>query len=63
MADDKSKRDFRDRNRVSADEDYEVQYFADQNGITPAQVRELIAKHGNDRETLERAVKAGLAKL
>ncbi len=58
MADDKSKRDFRDRNRVSADEDYEVQYFADKNGITPAQVRNLIAKHGNDRETLERAVKA-----
>lgn len=28
MADDKSKRDFRDRNRVSADEDYELEYFA-----------------------------------
>ncbi|WP_032904830.1 DUF3606 domain-containing protein [Mesorhizobium sp. LNJC391B00] len=46
MADDKSKRDFRDRDRVSADEDYEVEYFATKTGITPQQVKELIAKHG-----------------
>ncbi|BCG87915.1 hypothetical protein MesoLj113c_40250 [Mesorhizobium sp. 113-3-9] len=55
MADDKSKRDFRDRDRVSASEDYEVQYFAEKAGITPQQVRDLIAKHGNSCETLERA--------
>lgn len=30
MADDKTKRDFRDRDRVSADEDYEVRCFAKQ---------------------------------
>ncbi|WP_352445057.1 DUF3606 domain-containing protein [Mesorhizobium sp. M0016] len=41
MADDKSKRDFRDRDRVSADEDYEVEYFAAKAGITPQQVKEL----------------------
>ncbi|RNJ41402.1 DUF3606 domain-containing protein [Mesorhizobium erdmanii] len=58
MADDKSKRDFRDRNQVSADEDYEVQYFAEEAGITPEQVRDLIRKHGNSRETLEREAKA-----
>ena len=46
MADDKTKRDFRDRDRVSADEDYEVRYFAKQHRITPEQVRELIRKHG-----------------
>lgn len=57
MADDKSKKGFRDRNQVSADEDYEVEYFAKQEGITPQQVRELIAKHGNNREKLERAAK------
>ncbi|WP_156937974.1 DUF3606 domain-containing protein [Mesorhizobium sp. LNHC221B00] len=28
MADDKSKRDFRDRDRVSTDEGYEVEHFA-----------------------------------
>ncbi|TJV06483.1 MAG: DUF3606 domain-containing protein [Mesorhizobium sp.] len=53
MTDDKSKRDFRDRDRVSADEDYEVEYFAKAAGITPQQTRELIARHGNDRTTLE----------
>jgi hypothetical protein len=58
MADDKSKRDFRDRDRVAADEDYEVEYFAEKAGISPQQVRQLIAKHGNDRDTLEREAKA-----
>ena len=54
MADDKTKRDFRDRDRVSADEDYEVSYFAKQHRISPEQVRDLIKEHGNDRKTLER---------
>ncbi|AZO33065.1 DUF3606 domain-containing protein [Mesorhizobium sp. M1B.F.Ca.ET.045.04.1.1] len=53
-ADDKTKRDFRDRDRVSADEDYEVRYFAKQHRLTTEEVRELIGKHGNDRKTLER---------
>ncbi|MER9829145.1 DUF3606 domain-containing protein [Mesorhizobium sp. M0134] len=57
MADDKRKRDFRDRNRVSADEDYEVEYFAEQNGITPDQARQLIKTHGNDRARLTEAAK------
>ena len=58
MADDKSKRDSRDRDRVSADDDYEVQYLAKKAGITPQQVKDLIAKHGNNRATLEREAKA-----
>ncbi|TIT02493.1 DUF3606 domain-containing protein [Mesorhizobium sp.] len=58
MADDKSKRDFRDRNKVSSDDDYEVNFFALQNNITPEQVRELIRKHGSDRATLTEAAKA-----
>lgn len=58
MADDKSKRDFRDRDRVSADEEYEVEYFANKVGIRAEQVKELIARHGNERETLEREAKA-----
>lgn len=57
MVDDKRKRDFRDRNRVSADEDYEVEYFATENGITPEQVRELIKATGNDRAALTAAAK------
>lgn len=58
MADDKSKRDFRDRDRVSADEAYEVEYFARKAGITTQQAKELIQKHGNDRATLEREATA-----
>lgn len=65
MADDKAKRDFRDRDRVSADEGYEVRYFAKQHRITPEQVRALIGEHGNDRKTLEREARkvARLTKL
>lgn len=54
MADDKSKRGGRDRDRVSADEDYEVRHFANKVGLTVQQVRDLIEQHGNDRKTLER---------
>lgn len=43
-----------DRSRVSGSEGYEVRYFAEKHGISPDQARELIAKHGNDRETLDR---------
>ncbi|RUW90766.1 DUF3606 domain-containing protein [Mesorhizobium sp. M7A.F.Ca.US.010.02.1.1] len=58
MADDKSKRDFRDRDRVSGDEEYEVGYLASRFQLTIPEVRELIEKHGHDRETLEREAKA-----
>ncbi|TGT46844.1 DUF3606 domain-containing protein [Mesorhizobium sp. M4B.F.Ca.ET.169.01.1.1] len=57
MADDRSKTDFRDRDRVSGDEEYEVGYLASKFQLTIPEVRELIAKHGNDRETLEREAK------
>ncbi|MET3520240.1 DUF3606 domain-containing protein [Mesorhizobium sp. USDA-HM6] len=54
MADDKSNRGFRDQSLVSADEEYEVRYFAKQNRITPDEVRALIREHGNDRKRLAR---------
>lgn len=57
MADDPSKTGYQDRARVAADQAYEVQYFATAHGISPEQVRELISRHGNDRETLEREAK------
>ena len=55
MADDPRKEDNRDRSRISGSEDYEVRYFANQNGITIEQARELIRTHGNDRATLNAA--------
>jgi hypothetical protein len=54
MADDKSNVGEPDRSRVSASEPYEVSYFAGKHGISPDQARELIKKHGNDRDTLDR---------
>ncbi|MEQ1955183.1 DUF3606 domain-containing protein [Mesorhizobium yinganensis] len=54
MNDNKSKRDNRDRSRVAADEEYEVQYFAGEAGISVDQVHLLIERFGNDREVLMR---------
>jgi hypothetical protein len=57
MSDDKDKRGGGDRMRVAGGEDYEVEYFAKKHGISAAQVRELIARVGNDRDKLEAAAK------
>jgi hypothetical protein len=57
MADDKSNVGGRDRSRVSGSEDYEVRYFAEQNGISIEQAQQLIERHGNNREELERAAR------
>ena len=52
MPDNPDKTDYRDRNRVAGDEDYEVRHFAEEAGITVDQARTLIKRHGNDRKTL-----------
>jgi hypothetical protein len=57
MADDKTKRGAADRRRVSGSQPYEVAYFAKKHGITQAQARALIKKHGNVRKTLDAAAK------
>jgi hypothetical protein len=56
MADDKNKQDGRDRAQVSAEEECELDYFAEAHGLSRDEVRELIGKHGNNREALEKAV-------
>jgi hypothetical protein len=55
MADDKTKVGGRDRDLVAGGQDYEVDDFAQKHGITRQQAKDLIAKHGNDRETLDAA--------
>ena len=55
MADDKSKVGGRDRDLVATGQDYEVDDFAQKHGISRQQVEDLIAKHGNDRKTLDAA--------
>ena len=44
MPDDKTKVGEPDRSRVSADQDYEVRYFAEKHGLSPQQVRDAVLK-------------------
>jgi len=62
MPDDKTKVGEPDRSRVSADQDYEVEHFAEKHGLTQQQVRDLIARFGNSREKLEKAAQELRAK-
>ena len=55
MADNKQHVGEPDRSRVSGSEDYEVRYFADKHGLTMDQARDLIARHGNQRDELDHA--------
>jgi hypothetical protein len=57
MPDDKTKVGEPERSRVAADQDYEVGYLAGKYGLSAQQVRELIARVGNDRETLDQAAR------
>ncbi|MGX9571258.1 DUF3606 domain-containing protein [Mesorhizobium sp. f-mel] len=47
----------RHRDRISGSEDYVIRYFARQNGITPAQVHQLIKRYGSSRAKLVAAAK------
>ena len=55
MPDDKTKVGEPDRSRIAADQDYEVQSFAEKHGLSPHQIRDLNARFGNSREKLEKA--------
>ena len=55
MPDDKTK--VGDRSREAADQDYEVRKLAEKHGLSPTQIRELIARVRNDRAKLEEEVK------
>ena len=58
MSDDLANAGQRDRDRVSGDQPYEVEYFARKHGLTMEQARELIARVGNDRSKLDAAAEA-----
>jgi hypothetical protein len=57
MADDKNKKDFRDRNRIAADEDYELDYVANEHGVSRQKVLDAIDAVGNDRQKVEQFLK------
>jgi hypothetical protein len=54
MSDDKSSLGQQDRSRISASEPYEVERFAQKHGTGQQQAREIIEKHGPDREACDR---------
>jgi hypothetical protein len=51
MTDDKTKRDKRDRNAVSADAGCELEYFARRNGLSMDEARALIGQFGDRTRT------------
>jgi phage/plasmid primase-like uncharacterized protein len=55
MADDRSNRGGRDRNRVAGGQGYELGYFARKHGISREQAKSLIQRIGNDRAKLNAA--------
>ena len=57
MADNRQNLGQPDRSRASTLEGYQVRYFAEKHSMTPDQARELIDRHGDDWETLDRAAK------
>jgi Protein of unknown function (DUF3606) len=46
MADDATKRDYRDRNRINIHEDYELRYWTKEPGVTPEKLKQTIEKVG-----------------
>lgn len=58
MSDSKSKKDGRDRSKVSGSENYEIQYFKEKMGVSSQAVAGAIRATGsNDRKTLEAYLK------
>ena len=58
MADNKSKRDNRDRTKASSSEDYEVQYLVTKYDLSKNRALELIAKHDGNRQKIESELEA-----
>lgn len=56
MPDDKSNNGAQESARVSAEEQYEVSYFAEKHGIRAAKAREIIELAGNSRAKADAAV-------
>jgi len=53
MADDKQKTGGRDRERVAANQDYEVRFLSEKFGVSAETVRQAIRAVGNDRAKVE----------
>ena len=56
MADDLKNRGPADRSRISLTEDWEVQYWTKELGVTADRLKDLVAKHGNSADKVRGAV-------
>jgi hypothetical protein len=57
MADDLKNRGPQDRSRISMSEDYEVQYWTKELGVSKERLAELVKQHGNSAEKIRAAIK------
>ena len=55
--DNREKRDFRDRDRINTNEDYEVRYAAEKLGVSRQELLAAIQVVGNMRADVERYLK------
>ena len=56
MSDDTSKRDYRDRDRINVHEDYEVQYWSKELGVTPEELKQTVEKVGGMASDVRKAL-------
>lgn len=57
MADDKTKKGPADRSRINVNESYEVEYWTKELGVSSAELRELVKKHGVMVADIRKALK------
>jgi hypothetical protein len=56
MADDLKNRGPQDRSRISITEDWEIQYWTEELGISAERLRQLVREHGNSADAVRRAL-------
>jgi hypothetical protein len=58
VSDDRTTRGPADRARINVHENYEVQYWSKELGVTPDRLRELVARHGVIASDVREALKS-----
>ena len=56
MADDLKKRAPQDRSRINTSEDWEVQYWTKELGVSAADLKRLVQMHGSSAEKIRQVV-------
>jgi hypothetical protein len=56
MAEDTTRRDYRDRDRINVHEDYELRYWTKEFGVTPEKLKQTVEKVGVMATDVRKAV-------